>query len=167
MAALDEATIARVKIDYEESSLTVVAIGEKYKVSPSYVCRLARERGWMMRTHRLGRRPRTTAPSAMARELIAHRLGGLINKKLDQMEKAMESGELGPADLERDAKTVGSMIGGLQKVVPVPEEDKVSKLDVAQPASTDNADEVERLQREIIERFERIERRRHAEGGSV
>lgn len=165
--ALDEAAFALMRVDYEESSLTVAAIGDKFGVSASYVCRQARERGWLMRTDRLGRRPRTTAPlSGVGRALIAHRLCGVINKKIDQMEKDMESGELSSADLERDAKTIGSMIGGMHKVVPVPGEDKVSKPDVARTAAVENADEVERLQREIIERFERIQSRREAERGS-
>lgn len=162
MAALDEATIALIKVDYEESSLTVAAIGKKYGVSASYICRLARERGWLMRTVRLGRRPRVATPlSGAGRALIAHRLCGVINKKIDQMENDMDSGELSSADLERDAKTIASMIGGMEKVTTGPGEDKVSKLDDAQ-----DSDEVERLQREIIERFERIQSRREAERGS-
>jgi hypothetical protein len=35
--ALEAAARALVKVDYEESSLTVVAIGEKYGHSPSYI----------------------------------------------------------------------------------------------------------------------------------
>jgi hypothetical protein len=73
---------------------------------------------------------------------------------------------LSSADLDRDAKAIASMIGGMQKVVPVPDEDKVSKPDDARCAAVANTDEVERLQREIIERFERIEKRRQAERGS-
>ena len=40
--ALDPATLAPMKVDYEESSLTVAAIGEKYGCSASYVSRMAR-----------------------------------------------------------------------------------------------------------------------------
>jgi hypothetical protein len=168
MAALNEATIGLIRVDYEEGALTVAAIGEKYGVSASYVCRLARERGWLMRTDRLGRRPRTSAAlSATGRALIAHRLCGVINKKIDQMEKDMESGALSSADLERDSKTIASMIGGMHKVIPVPIEDKVSKPDAAPSTAVANTDEVERLQREIIERFERIQSRREVEGRSL
>ena len=166
MAAFSDATIALIKIDYEESSLTVVAIGEKYGISAPYVSRIARERGWILRTQRLGRRPRTKSPMSNAgRALISHRLCGVINRKLDQMENDMESGALSSADLERDAKTIASMIGGMQKVGPVQTEDKVSKFDAVRPAAVADTDEVERLQREIVERFEQIERRRAAEAG--
>lgn len=166
MAAFDQATLNLIRIDYEESDLTVAAIGTKYGVTAGYISRLAREHGWLMRHERMGRRPRTDAPlTNAARTLIAHRLCGVINKKLDQMEKDMENGELSSADLERDAKTITSMVAGVQKVTTIPDEDKVSKLDGVQSSPADAADEVARLQREIIERFERIEKRRHAERG--
>lgn len=167
MAALDEAIISLMKIDYEVSSLTVDAVGKKYGISGSYVSRIARNRGWLLRTQRLGHKPRTTVPlSNVGRALIAHRLCGVINGKIDQMEKDMQSGTLSSADLERDAKSIASMIGGMQKVVNAPDEDKVSKPDVTQAGVTTGNDEVERLQREIVERFERIQNRRDAERGS-
>ena len=116
--ALDEATIALVKYDYEETDLTIIAIGKKLGCSPSYICRLARNRGWLLRSIRLGRTPRTPVPvSAAARAGIAQRLCSLINKKLDQMEKDMESGALGSSDLERDTKSVGAMMSGMEKVM--------------------------------------------------
>lgn len=165
--ALSEATIALIRIDYEESDLTVAQIGLKHGRSPSYICRLAREGGWLMRSERLGRRQRSGASLTLqAREAIAQRLSRVINKKLDQMEKGMESGSLSPEDVERGAKTVGSMIEGLDKVVARqdrPDEDKQRKPRAADAAAVN---EVERLQREIIERFERIQRRREAERGS-
>lgn len=167
MAALDDATVALIKIDYEESDLTLDAIGKKFGRTASSISRMAHERGWLLRSLRMGRRPRINSQlSNMGRALIAHRLCGVINKKLDQMEKDMENGELSSADLERDAKTITSMVAGVQKVTTIPDEDKVSKLDGVQSAPADAADEVARLQREIIERFERIEKRRHAERGS-
>lgn len=162
--AFDAATIALIKIDYEESDLTLVAMGRKYGCSPSYISRLARERGWLLRTERLGRAPRSQPPASLkVREAIAQRLCDVINRKLDQMETGMQSGELSSADLERGAKTVASMIGGVEKVVRGPDEDKKRQ---SRAGNADNADEVERLQREIIERFERIQRRREAQGGS-
>ena len=164
--AFDAATKAAIRIDYEESDLTLVAIGLKYGCSPSYVSRLAREGGWLMRSERLGRRPRSNPPwSLQARETIAQRLSRVINRKLDQMEKNMQSGELGSTDVERDAKTVASMIGGFDRVLARsdgPDEDKKRTSPVANAGAID---EVERLQREIVERFERIQRRREAERG--
>ncbi len=38
--------------------------------------------------------------------MLAHRLCDAITKKLEQMEKGMESGELNSSDYERDAKSV-------------------------------------------------------------
>lgn len=164
-APLDEATLALLKIDVEESDLTVVEIGVKYDRSPSYISRLSRERGWLTRSERLGRRPRSVpVASVQAREAIAQRISRVINTKLDQMEKGMESGELSAEDAERGGKMVTSMLGGLEKVVTRAEgqdEEKKRAFD------TGAADEVERLQREIIERFERIQRRREAERGSL
>ncbi len=169
MVAFDPATLELIRIDYEESTLTVAAIGDKFGVTAQYISRLARKHGWKLRTQQNRRAPRVKPPpSYVGRALIAHRLCGVINKKIDQMEKDMESGELSSADLERDAKTISSMIGGMEKVTHGPAEDKVSKPDVARSAAVDaNVDEVERLQREIIQRFERIEQRRQAERGSA
>lgn len=165
--ALDAATIALIRIDYEESDLTVVAIGLKFGRSPSYICRLAREGGWLLRSERLGRRPRSSSSAILqAREAIAHRLSRVINKKLDQMEKGMESGSLSAEDVERGAKTVGSMIGGLDKVVARQDRPDEDKQRTSPATNTGAVNEVERLQREIIERFERIQRRREAERGS-
>ena len=165
--ALDAATLALIKVDYEESGLTVAAIGEKYGHSPSYISRLARIHGWILRTQRLGRTPRMSAVlSQQARALIAHRLCSIINKKLDQMEKDMDSGVLTSPDLERDSKTIGSMVVGVERIVPRLEEDKVSKRDAAEAAPLADDDAVMRLQLEIIERFERIQRRREAARGS-
>lgn len=166
MAALSEATIALIKIDYEESSLTVEAIGIKNGVSPSYVCRLARTRGWLMRSMRMGRKARVDAPLTNAgRAYIAHRLSSVINRKIDQMEQDMQSGALSPADLERDAKTVASMIGGMEKVAAATDGETNNKSHRA-AAGGANLDDVERLQREIVERFERIQKRRETEGRS-
>ena len=165
--ALDEATIALVKYDYEETDLTIVAIGKKHGCSPSYICRLARNRGWLLRSIRLGRTLRTPmVVSEAARALIAQRLCSLISKKLDQMEKDMETGTLGSSDLERDTKSVGAMMTGMDKVLAPANADKKHKAKEAAAAEADPAiEDVERLQREIVERFERIERRREAERG--
>ena len=163
--AFDVATLSLIQVDYEESDLTVNQIGEKFGTSGQQICKIARREGWRPRratTATAGARaPRRRTPNAG----IARRLSKLINRKLDQMEKGMQSGTLSTAELEHDTKTVGSMIGELEKVVPGPDEDKVRKPDAAQPDASDR-NEVERLQREIIERYERIQRRREADGGS-
>lgn len=165
--ALSAATKARVRRDYEQSDLTLVAIGIKYDRSPSYISQLARKEGWALRSLRPGKRTRSRLPVSRAlRAAIARRLCDVVNRKLEQMEKDMQSGALSSADLERDAKSIGAMIGGVQKVVPGPNEDKVSRPDDILPDGAAEASDIERLQREIVERFERIQRRRQAEGGS-
>ena len=83
----------------------------------------------------------------------------------------MTSGELSSADYERDAKAVGSMVGGLQKVAATvkdadEERQPKSASSATSAAPATGSGEAERLHREIIERFERIQRRRDAERGS-
>jgi tRNA uridine 5-carbamoylmethylation protein Kti12 len=91
--------------------------------------------------------------------VLAHRLCDAITKKLDQMEKGMESGELNSSDYERDAKSVAQMISGMEKVAAVGGNgDKQRKPKAAEPTVSD----VERLRREIVERFERLQRSRNA-----
>jgi hypothetical protein len=61
------------------------------------------------------------------------------------------------------------MIGGMNKVAAADTDaDTKQKPKSAEPAAAapDDASEAERISREIIERFERIQRRREAEGGS-
>ena len=55
--AFDAATIARIKVDYEDSDLTVAQIGAKYGCSAAYVCKLAKLHGWKPRALRIGRAP--------------------------------------------------------------------------------------------------------------
>jgi hypothetical protein len=86
------------------------------------------------------------------------------------MEKGMTSGELSSADYEGDAKAVGSMIGGMHKVVAtVKDADEGRKPksagSAASAAPATSSGEAERLHRSI-ERFERIQRRWEAERGS-
>ncbi|MEO8421065.1 MAG: hypothetical protein ABI457_07720 [Hyphomicrobium sp.] len=166
---LDAATLALIKIDVEESDLTLDEMSVKYDRAASYLSRLSREKGWLTRAERLGRRPRSAPVLSLGvREEIARRISRVINKKLDQMEKGMESGEFSAEDAERGGKMVTSMLGGLEKVVARAEGPDAEEEKRASPTTTTGvADEVERLQREIIERFERIQRRRDAERGSA
>ncbi|NSL71205.1 hypothetical protein C6Y62_05145 [Hyphomicrobium sulfonivorans] len=164
----DPQTLLLIQRDYEEGKLGLEDIGLRYGCSGALICKYARQHEWRRRRQTTEAQKRAMAapkPRKPATKIIAQRLCKVINRKLDQMEKDMASGALSSADLERDAKTVASMIGGMQKVVQVPGEDKVMKPDDAN-AGAGNAHEVERLQREIIERFEQIERRRASERGS-
>jgi len=165
MKPLDDAAVAEIERLHRENKLTLAQIGERFGCTATYISALARRRGWLMRSEMLGRAPRktTAASTPKARAALAHRLCDVINQKLDQMEKDMQSGELSSADLERDAKSVASMIGGMEKVVTGPDEDKERQPRAAAIAAVND---VERIHREIIERFERIQRRREAERGS-
>jgi hypothetical protein len=149
MTTLSEPVIAEIKILYEESGLPVRQIAADHGIAPQRLSRLAKQRNWKLRKK----------PSAEeARAALSLRICEVINMKLDQMEKAMASGELSSADHERDAKSLASMIGGMDKAASAENESKKRK-----PKLKSAASEVERLQREIIERFERIQRRRDAE----
>ncbi len=163
--ALDKAAEAEIKRLYLETNVTLVKIGEQFGIAASSISRLARTRGWPMRWERMGRSPRTMQSSTpKARAALVHRLCIAIDKKLDQMETNMASGKLGSSDYERDAKAVGSMINGMEKVaVAGADADKEQKPKSAGPAAATEAD---RIRREIVERFERIQRRRNAERGS-
>jgi hypothetical protein len=163
--ALDDAAVAEIGRLYREDKLTLAAIGRPYGLSPAAISQLARRQGWPMR--RAARD--TVALDRAARARLAAKLCKSITKKLQQMEKGMKSGELGSADFERDAKAVASMIGGMEKVaatVPDADEERQPKSASAGASEAPGASEAERLHREIIERFERIQRRRNAEAGS-
>lgn len=163
--ALDEAAMAELERLYREGELTLAELGNRFGRSPSGISRLARTRGWPMRWDAMGRAPRKSMPSTPAvRAVLAVKLCGVIEKKLEQMEAAMERGELASEDLERDARAVASMIGGMEKVAATG-----AHADTKRKAKSEDADgegNVERLQREIMARFEQIQRRRQAEGGS-
>jgi hypothetical protein len=168
MAVLDEATLAEIKDLYQGNDLTLAEIGQRYGRTPSGISRLARTHGWMMRSVVRGWAPhRTLLSTPKVRAYLAHRLCRAIGIKLDQMEKDMADGKLSSQDFERDAQSVGSMIGGLEKVVATATDaDKDPKPQSGRPpAQSAPASDVERIHREIIERFERIQRRRNAEAG--
>lgn len=161
-----EATYAVMQVQYEAGELTLEAIGDLHDCSASYVCKEARERNWIRRRPAPAGGSPTTPPRPPRRRnphaTMLKRMRKVINGKLKQMEDDLKTGAANSADLERDAKVVTSMIGGMQKV-PRPEEDKVRD---AQAGNAGGTDEVERLQREIIERFERIQLRRLSQAGS-
>jgi hypothetical protein len=172
----DDATLAVIEVDHNAGELTLNAIGKKYGCSGAYICKLARELGWPRRRPASAGATKTTASADGAvsaapakkkrppdvRVMIKRRMCKVINEKLKEMEQGMKTGDMSAADVERNTKVVTSMIGSLQKVA-TPGEDKVGD---AQSTNAGAKDDVERLQREIIERFERIQRRREIEGGS-
>lgn len=163
--ALDKAALAEIERLYRADDLTVAQIGVQFGLAATTVSRLARRYGWPMRFERMGRSPRTIMPSTpKVRDMLAQRLCQVIKGKLDQMEADMASGKLTSQDYERDAKAVASMIGSVDKAhMTDSDAKKTTKRQSAEPAAVSD---VERLHQEIIERFERIQRRRSAEAGS-
>jgi hypothetical protein len=165
--ALDPAVLAEIKCLYGDRSITVAEIGRRHNRSAASISQLARKQGWPMR-----RGEQREAQRREARARLAAKLCKAITTKLEQMEKAMRRGELCPADCEREAKSVGSMVGSMEKVLTtVPHAEERQPQPASAGASEDTSDgpstgEAERLHREIMERFERIQRRRDAEAGS-
>ncbi len=104
--------------------------------------------------------------TAQAKAKLIRRLYDTISMMLEQMEADMRSGQLKAQDVERGGKSMAAMIGSLTKAAATePDGDAKQKPETTEPAAA-VADEVARLQREIIERFESIQRRRDAEAGS-
>ena len=159
----DAATLAAIEIDHDAGELTLDAIGKKYGCSGAYICKLAKLHGWKRRRPPDGAVPPRRRTRRNPRTVMRRRMCKVINGKLKEMEQGMKTGDMSAADVERNTKVVTSMLGGLHKLG-APEEDKVGDA----PSTNAGAkDDVERLQREIIERFERIQRRREAERGSA
>jgi hypothetical protein len=165
--ALDKAALAEMKRLYHGNELTVAEIGVRFGISPSAVSRQARVRGWVMRSELRGFAPRRNSvpTTGKALELVVHQICSVISTKLEQMEAQMSNGELNSEDFERDAKSIGQMVGGVFKAKTTGSDGDTKKTpDASEPVPA--PDELERLQREIIARFEHIQARRDAEAGS-
>jgi len=161
--ALDHAVLAEIGRLYGDRTLTLAEIGRRHNRSAASISQLARKHGWPMR-----RGEQRAAQRSEARARLAAKLCKAVTRKLVQMEKAMKSGELCPADCERDAKSIVSMVGSMEKVlatVPDANEERQPESASAGPSEGSGTGEAERLHREIMERFERIQRRRNAEAG--
>lgn len=148
------------------TNLTQAEIGKRVNRHASTIARWAAEDGWERRPGTENKPPREPNFSRKRANLaIAKGMHKVIIRKLDEMENGLENGTLSVDDAERTSKLIGSMVSGYGKVTETPHAEKKRKRGKAD-AETKVADEVERLQREIIERFERIERRREAARGS-
>jgi hypothetical protein len=166
---LSEAALAEIKCLHQANELTLAEIGVRFGLSASTVSNLARRHGWPSRTEVIGRaRPSFRGVTARAKAKLVRRFYDTISMMLEQMETDMRSGKLKAQDVERAGKAMAAMaamIGSLGKAAATePDGDKKQKPESTEAAAA--ADEVERLQREIIARFESIQRRRDAEAGS-
>ena len=160
-----EADLAEIKRLHQANELTLDEIGERFGIAATTVSKLARLHGWRSRSELLGRSPRSFRPVTARRQArLVRRFYDTISMMLEQMEADMRSGTLKAQDFERVGKSMAAMIGGLGKATATePDGDETQKPISAEP---DAAADVERIQREIIERFERIQNRRSAEAGS-
>jgi hypothetical protein len=111
--ALDDAAVAEIQRLYADTKVTVAQIGEQFGVSPSAICKLARQRGWPTRGELMGRSPRRGQPSTpKARAMLAHRLCDAITKKLGPIVGFDITGDLVREAGEQIVQTVQAF-GGL------------------------------------------------------
>jgi hypothetical protein len=163
MATTDAKAEARVL--FETTNQTQAEIAKAVGRSVSTISRWAALENWQ-RPGEKNKPPREPNFSRKRADLaIAKRMHKIIMRNLDEMEQGMENGTLAPADAERKSKATAVMIGGYGKVTETPNAEKKRKRGKS-AAELGAVDDIERLQREIIERFERIERRRDAARGS-
>ena len=154
---------AEAKRLWQETRLTQAQIGEKVQRSASTIGRWGNTEHWGPRPGDVGKAPREPNFSRRrANRSIAKRMHNIIIRKLDLMEKGLEDGTLSVEEAERHSKSISSMVGGYGKVNEAPHAEKKRKRSKADVI----IDDVARLQLEIIERFERIQRRREAARGS-
>ncbi len=165
MAVLDKAAEEEIKLLYLDSDETLAQSGARYGVTASAISQLGRRRGWPMRYDRNDVRLPGAGVLEHVRAHVAQRLGAALVVKLKKMEADMRAGKLSSQDFERDAKSVAAMMIGFDKTT-ARHEDTSKTSKPAAAGDPEPADEAERLHREILERFERIQRRRLAEGGS-
>jgi hypothetical protein len=169
--ALDEAALAEVKRLHQENELTLVEIGVRNGVSASTISRWARVHEWPSRTELLGWAPRSFSPvTALTRARLVRRFYDAMSKRLEQMVEDMAEGRLSAEEFENGGKAVAAMFGSVAKAAADLDGEKKHKAKAVAPAPVSAgpsvSDDVERLHREIVERFERIQRRRNAEAGS-
>jgi hypothetical protein len=155
---------AEAKRLWQESTLTLEEIGKVVGRHASTVARWGSTFEWGPRPGAEGQPPRQANFSwRRADQQMAKRIHRIIIRKLDLMEEGLEAGTLSAEDAEQESKSIASMIGGYGKVREAPNGKKERKRGKAVAGVVDD---VARLHLEIIERLERIERRRNAARGS-
>lgn len=171
-SASDE-TWAEVKRLYVESDETIQSIAEKCGVCLSTLFRRRAREGWPRRWQRRGRAVGATGPLAVssdpartARLTLEKRLYQVMILKLEKLEQRMNSGQaVTPADNEREAREIGTMIRGFEKVKEVGAGDGNSESVGIHPGLGIAAD-TGRMRQEIADRLERLHQRWKSEGGS-
>lgn len=186
MARLKDAQWAEVRALYESGGGTVREIAEQFGITEKVIFGKARREDWLKRSGRTAKRtgsrgPVTPVPpghpTRAVRQALIRRLYKAIDMKLKHWEDRMGGGELlSPADSERMAKEVTTMISGFEKVAET--EGAIEKRDAAATAGTARASgtgkrgrdkradgddahgeigsDAERMRREIAARLERL-----------
>jgi hypothetical protein len=146
----DWAAIGR---QFRAGRVTIAVIAARFGVSPSAIRRMAKERGWVRKTH-----PVTAQSNAEIRQ----RLRDLIERKLEQLEERLMSDESdSPADSERQARELGTLIRNHARLEQM-EEAAARQAAIGGGKSGENGnrgeegDDAERWRKELAERIARL-----------
>jgi hypothetical protein len=166
---ISDEMLAQIKRLHHANALTLDQIGERFGLTGGAISKLARANGWPARDRSKGHAAHRFRFGERERNELVHQLYSTTLQILEQMEAEMASGKPGTQDVERAAKAVAAMIGSVGKMTMAGRDGNKTHKPKSSGADEDRSDaasRVERLQREIIERFEGIQRRRNAEAGS-
>ena len=185
MKKLDAAEWAEVRVLYEGGELLVRDIAERFGITDRTILERARTGSWLRRAGRtakpVGRKgPEAPVPpghpTRAVRQALIRRLYKAIDIKLKHWEDRMAGGEeLSPADSERMAKEVTTMISGFERVAET--EGAIEKRDAQSTTAGSGAhakrgkrrgtadtnaaggpeSDAERMRREIAARLERLQ----------
>jgi hypothetical protein len=164
MAALDPAAVAKAYGLFKTTRMTVAAIGAAVGRSASTITRWAEQFEWGARPGAEGKPLR--APNFSRKRANRNMAKGfyqLIMRYLDTMEQGLKECSLTPEKAEQTAKLLAPLVSSYGKVDANEAADAKTKGKRSKAAGVDD---VERLQREIVERLERIQSRRLAQRGS-
>lgn len=163
MPALSDADWRLVERAYCHSTEPIVAIAERFGISPVTIYKRRTRCNWPPRRPGAITRPRVTARARRkAHDALVARFYALITLKLEQLEDAMaQPGERGPGDHERETRTIGSLVRSYEKVY---------GLDEGRRDDADNTDDrTAQVDAEAVRRAlaQEIVRLRHAEPGDA
>lgn len=151
---------------YCESDETIHSIAQRFGVTDRLIFKEARRQGWPRRSERRRQRVGVTGPIApvppsdpirVAREALVRRLFRVMNKRLEKLEKRMQTeDDTSPDDIERDRREIDTMVRGLDKLTEAAADRKrPPEAGSGKPTLLTSA-EAERLRNEIAERLERL-----------
>ena len=136
-----------IRREYVAGERTQLAIADAYGVSRHIIKRRADKEGW-------GPRQKKLAPSEVSVKKLAHKLEGALAMHI-HTQQSIE--ELGPADRERAARTLSSLVRTLEKLNTIKPEDE---------AGDDFPRDLATLRQELAERPEKLRGREPEKPGS-